>query len=145
PAERDRLELLPALSLHTRIVQLAVRPPGWTVGYNRTYTCPRESVTAILPVGYRDGYTRALSGHSEVLVRGRRVPVLGTISMDYIVVDVTSLSQSPAGLPEVGDEVRLIGTSPDGAERITVEELAAASNTIPYVVTTQIPANVPRL
>jgi len=145
PIGRDGLDLRPSLSLHTRIVHLGKRPAGWTVGYNRTFKCTRESVLATLPVGYSDGYRRAISGRGEVIVRGLRMPVVGTISMDYIVVDVTPLANTSAGLPEVNEEVTLIGSSADGRERITVEDLAAASGTIPYVVTAQINAlNVER-
>ncbi|MBI3830779.1 MAG: alanine racemase [Planctomycetes bacterium] len=145
PAGRDGLELRPSLSLHTRIVHLGKRPAGWTVGYNRTFKCARESVLATLPVGYSDGYRRAISGRGEVIVRGCRLPVVGTISMDYIVVDVTALAHTSAGLPDVGEEVTLIGAGPDGRERISVEDLAAASGTIPYVVTAQLNAlNVER-
>ncbi|MCW8129460.1 MAG: alanine racemase [Planctomycetota bacterium] len=144
-AGRDALDLRASLSLHTKIVHLGKRPAGWTVGYNRTFKCARESVLATLPVGYSDGYRRAISGRGEVIVRGMRLPVVGTISMDYIVVDVTSLANTPAGLPEVGEDVTLIGSSPDGRERISVEDLAAASGTIPYVVTAQLNAlNVER-
>lgn len=141
---RDGLELRPALSLHTRVAHVGKRPAGWTVGYNRVHTCSRESILATLPIGYSDGYRRALSGRSEVLIRGRRCPVIGTISMDFVVVDVTALGNAPQGLPKVGDEVILIGSDPLARERITVEELARASGTIPYVVTTQLGAKVER-
>jgi len=144
PSGRDGLELRPTLSLYSRIVHLAKRPAGWTVGYNRTHRCARESILATLAVGYSDGYRRSLSGRGEVLVRGRRCPVVGTISMDYIVVDVTALANGPEGTPEVGEEVILVGSGADGRERITVEELAAVSGTIPYVVTTQLGPKVER-
>ena len=143
-AGRDSLALIPALSLHTRIVHLGRRPAGWPVGYNRTHRCARESILATLSVGYRDGYPRELSGRGEVLIRGRRVPVAGMISMDFAVVDVTALEHSPAGLPEVGEDVTLIGASRDGGERISVEELAAASGTILYTITTQLGSTVER-
>ncbi|MCZ7645571.1 MAG: alanine racemase [Planctomycetota bacterium] len=141
---RDGVELRPALSVHTRIVHLGKRPAGWTVGYNRLHRCTQDSILATLPVGYRDGYRRALTGRSEVLIRGRRVPVVGTISMDYIVVDVTALANAPQGRAQVGDEAILIGSDPLARERITVEDLARASGTIPYVVTTQLGVNVER-
>lgn len=142
PASRDGLALKPTLSWHTRIVHLAKRPAGWTVGYSRLYRCERDSVLATLPVGYRDGYRRALTGKGEVLIRGLRLPVAGTISMDYLVVDVTPLMHSTGGLPEVGEVVTLIGSQ--GAARIGIEEMAEASSTIPYVVTTQLSADVKR-
>jgi len=146
PASRDALDLHATLSLHTTMVHLARRPAGWTVGYNRTHRCAHETVLATLPVGYSDGYRCVCSGQGEVLVRNQRLQVVGAVSMDYTVVDVTPLASTPEGLPEVGEEVTLIGTSADGKQRISVEALAAASGTIPYVVTAQLnPKNVPRL
>lgn len=142
PARRDALELLPSLSLRTRIVHIGRRQAGWTVGYNRRFVCKKESLLATLPVGYSDGYRRALTGRSCVIVRGLPVPVVGTVSMNLIVADVTALGQTAAGAAEVGDAVTLIGGGIEN--RITVEELAEKSGTIPYVVTTQLGANVER-
>lgn len=142
PPKRDGLELLPSLSLYTRITQIAKRPAGWTVGYNRTFVCQRESLLATLPVGYGDGYRRALTGRSNVIIRGRQIPVVGTISMNCIVADVTDLANSAAGMPEVGERVTLIGGG--AANRISVEEIAEKSGTIPYVVTTQLGINIER-
>jgi alanine racemase len=142
PADRDGLELLPSLSLHTRIVHIARRPTGWTVGYNRLHVCRGESLLATLPVGYGDGYRRALTGRSNVIIRGKQLPVVGTISMNSIVADITALQNSAEGVPEVGETVTLIGGPLD--QRISVEEIAEKSGTIPYVVTTQLGANVER-
>ena len=142
PQKRDGLELLPSLSVYTRILQIAKRPAGWTVGYNRTHVCQRESLLATLPVGYGDGYRRALTGRSYVIMRGVQVPIVGTISMNCIVADITALAHHPAGLPEVGEQVTLIGGG--AANRISVEEIADKSGTIPYVVTTQLGTNVER-
>jgi len=141
PPERDGLELLPTLSLFTRILQIARRPAGWTVGYNRQFVCARESLLATLPIGYGDGYRRALTGRSNVIIRGVQVPVVGTISMNCIVADITALAHSEAGMPEVGERVTLVG---GGVNRISVEEIAEKSGTIPYVVTTQLGKNVER-
>jgi alanine racemase len=141
-ASRDNLELLPALTMFTRITQIARRPAGWTVGYNRMHVCKHESLLATLPVGYGDGYRRSLSGRSNVIVRGTLLPVVGTVSMNCIVADITAMEHSPAGLPEVGEKVILIGGGP--ACRISVEEIAEKSGTIPYVVTTQLGVNVER-
>jgi len=141
-ADRDRLELLPALALYTRIIHIARRPAGWTVGYNRTHVCRKESLLATLPIGYGDGYRRALSGRSNVIIRGQLAPVVGTISMNCIVADITALENGAAGVPEVGETVTLIGGPP--AIRITVEDVAEKSGTIPYVVTTQLGTAVER-
>jgi alanine racemase len=142
PAQRDGLELLPTLSLHTRIIHVARRPAGWTVGYNRLHVCRNESILATLPVGYGDGYRRALTGRCNVVIRGIQVPIVGTISMNCIVADMTALQNSPAGIPDVGETVTLIGGPLES--RITVEEIAEKSGTIPYVVTTQLGSNVER-
>ncbi|HYF49977.1 MAG TPA: alanine racemase, partial [Planctomycetota bacterium] len=142
PPSRDNLELIPSLTLLTRIVHIGRRPAGWTVGYNRLHVCSKESLLATLPVGYGDGYRRALTGRSSVIIRGTLLPVVGTISMNCIVVDVTPLENSAAGLPEVGEKVILIGGTPEA--RISVEDIAERSGTIPYVVTTQLGANVER-
>jgi alanine racemase len=109
PAERDGLDLKPALALYTRIIHIGRRPAGWTVGYNRLHTCRQDSLLATLPVGYGDGYRRALTGQSSVLVRSTPLPVVGMVSMNQIVVDITPLEKSAAGLPHVGETVTLIG------------------------------------
>ena len=142
PKERDRLDLRPALSLHTRIAHLARRPAGWAVGYNRTHLCRRDSWLATLAAGYGDGYPRSLSNRGQVLIRGRRCPILGRISMDYLTVDLTDLVPA-AGLPERGEEATLIGEGANG-ERITVEELARGADSSPYLITTQLPAQLER-
>jgi len=141
-AERDGLELRPSLSLKARVVHVGMRPVGWTVGYNRTFRCARETMLATVSMGYSDGYRRALSGRSECIIRGRRVPVVGTVSMDYLVADVTAL-QYANETPDLGEEVILLGAAKSG-ERISVEDLASSSGTIPYVITTQLGPNVER-
>jgi alanine racemase len=143
PAERDNLELIPSLSMHTKITSIDRRPVGCTVGYNRRHICKKESLLALLPVGYSEGYRRALTGRGSVIIRGVRVPVVGTVSMNLIVADVSALEHSEHGAPHVGDEATLIGGGIEN--RITVEEIAEKSGTIPYVVTTQMGANVKRV
>jgi len=142
PPSRDNLELLPTLALYTRIVHVGRRPAGSTVGYNRQFVCQRDSILATLPIGYADGYRRALTGRSNVILRGMLMPVVGTISMNQIVIDVTPMQNSAVGLPEIGETAILIGGSPEN--RISVEEIAEKSGTIPYVVTTQLGQNVQR-
>ncbi len=141
-AKRDNLELLPSLSLHTRIIHIASREAGWSVGYNRKHVCSQPSLLATLPVGYAEGYRRALSGRGNIIIRGMQVPVVGTISMNCIVADITAMAHSAAGVPEVGEIATLIGGSLEN--RISVEEIADKSGTIPYVVTTQLGQSVER-
>ncbi len=126
---RERCPLVPALSWRCAIVQLKDYPPGSHLGYNRTFTTRRPTRVAVLPVGYADGYLREFSNRADVLVAGRRAPVVGLISMDYAMADVT-------GIPDIhkGSVVTLLGA--DGEERITAEELASRADTIPYFITT---------
>ena len=119
------------------MVQVRGLPDGSTIGYNRTFTANGPIRTAVLPVGYADGYRRHLSNNADVLIRGRRCPVRGIISMDQTVVDVSAL-------PEVrtGDTAVLIGA--DGDETITAEELARRAGTISYDILTGIGKRVVR-
>lgn len=126
-AEGPGARLTPALAWRTQIVFLKDHRRGAKIGYAGTWTARRPSRIATLPVGYNDGYRFAFSNRAEVLVRGRRCPVVGRVSMDYVCVDVTHVEGA-----RVGDVVTLLGR--DGAERIGVEELAAHAETIPYEV-----------
>ncbi len=117
----------PVLSLRTQVVHLKDVPAGTPIGYSKTYRTPRPTRIATLPVGYHDGFPLGLSNVAEVLLHGRRVPVVGRISMDYTMVDVGSL---PA--VALGDVVTLIGR--DGPAEIRVEEVARRLGTIPYDV-----------
>lgn len=130
--------LRPALSLKTQVIFLKDHPGGSAIGYNREYRTSRRSRIATLPVGYNDGYPFHLGGRAEVLIRGRRAPVVGRISMDYLTVDVT---QVPGVC--VGDEVVLIGES--GGERILASELADRAGTIVYEILTRLGRRVVRV
>jgi alanine racemase len=132
----DGLE--PALAWRTQIVFLKDHRKGARIGYEGTWTARERCRIATLPVGYNDGYRFAFGNRAEVLVRGRRAPVVGRVSMDYVCVDVTHVSGA-----EVGDIVTLIGA--DGTERIHVEELAAHAETIPYEILCGIGARVRRV
>jgi len=122
------VKLIPAHSFKTRIVFLKELSTGESIGYGRTYTTKKKrTVVASLPVGYADGYNRLLSNQGEVLVRGRRFPVIGRVCMDQTMIDVTNLPQV-----EIGDEVVLWGRQ--GQEEITVEEIADKIGTINYEI-----------
>lgn len=127
----------PVLRWETRVTQVRQLEPGSSVGYGRTYTTNSRMKAAILPVGYADGYKHSLSNKAHVLIRGRRCQVRGSVCMDQIVVDATELDDV-----RPGDVATLIGA--DGAERITVEELARDASTIPYDIVTGIGTRVPR-
>ncbi|GAJ02050.1 unnamed protein product, partial [marine sediment metagenome] len=122
------VKLVPAHAFKTRIVFLKELPAGECISYGRTYTTKQKrTVVASLPVGYADGYNRLLSNQGEVLIRGRRFPVIGRICMDQTMIDVTNLPQV-----EIGDEVVLWGRQ--GQEEIAVEEIADKIKTINYEV-----------
>jgi len=124
--------LSPVMRWRTEIVRLKTLPRGSAIGYGTTFHTARESRIATLPVGYADGYRRTLSNNAEVLVRGKRVPVVGRVSMDLVTIDVTGVEAA------VGDEVVLLGDS------ISAEELAAKANTISYEIFCGLTARVPR-
>ncbi len=130
--------LRPCLSLRTQVLFMKDFPAGSPVGYHRTFETRRPSRIATLPIGYNDGYGWGLGGRAEVLVRGRRVPVVGAVSMDYTTVDVTDVP----GV-ETGDEVTLIGR--DGQEEIRVEDLARLLRTIPYEITCRLGKRIVRV
>ncbi|MBA7558216.1 Alanine racemase 1 [subsurface metagenome] len=121
------VKLIPAHSFKTQIVFLKELPVGECISYGRIYTTKRRTKVASLPVGYADGYNRLLSNQGEVLVRGRRFPIIGRICMDQCMVDVSSLLEV-----KIGDEVVLWGRQ--GQEEITVEEIAEKIGTINYEI-----------
>jgi alanine racemase len=129
--------LRPVMSLRSRITLLKRVAAGETLGYGRTHTLARESLIATLPLGYADGYRRALSNRGRVIVRGRFVPVVGRVSMDLTIIDVTDIP----GVSE-DDAATLIGA--DGDLSITAEEVACDTGTISYEITCGVGARVPR-
>lgn len=125
----------PVMHLKARILQIKEVPPQTPIGYARSFVTPHSMVVATLSVGYGDGYPRALSNKAEVIIRGRRCPVIGRISMNLITVD---LSQLPS-LPCVGEEAVLLGKQGEGL--ISAEELAAKAGTIGYEIYCRIGSN----
>ncbi len=138
PRQRSKIELKPAMTFKTSILRLKKMPTGSTLGYGGTFSTQRESLIAILPVGYADGYPRLLSNQGSVLVKGQRAPVVGRISMDLTLVDVTDVPAVRAG-----EEVVLIGSQ--GSENITAEEVADWAQTISYEIFCGISNRVPRV
>ena len=131
-------ELQPVMSVRTRIVHVQEVRSGESVGYGGTWQARRASRVAVLPVGYDDGLDWRLGNLGEVLVRGRRVPIIGRISMDYTSIDVSDV---PGVGP--GERVTLLGA--DGGARIRAEEIAALAGTVPYDVTCSIGKRVERV
>jgi len=131
------LRLKPALSLKSRIRFLKTVPTGQSVSYGATFRANRPTKVATIPVGYAHGYTRALSNRAELLVRGMKALVIGRITMEDLMSDVTDIP----GV-QVGDEVVLIGRQ--GSRRVTAEELAAHARTIPYEILAGLSSAIPR-
>jgi len=138
PSHAARAALEPVMHLSARIVQLREVPAGARIGYGHTFTCRRPTRIAVLPIGYADGYLRSLSNCGEVLVRGRRAPVVGRISMDHTTVDVTDVPRV-----ETGDPVTLWGE--DAGARLDVMEIGARAGTIGYEVLARVGSRVPRV
>lgn len=135
PAERG---LRPALSLRSYVADVKSLAVGESVGYGRTWRASRPTRVAVLPLGYGDGVRRGLSNNAEVLIRGRRMPLVGTVSMDNVTVDL-----GPESEVEPGDEAVLIGAQ--GEDSVLAEEWARRLDTINYEVTCGISARVPRV
>ena len=134
PAAR---ELEPALELRSYVAALKPSARGESAGYGRRFVAERDTVLGVLPIGYGDGWRRGLSNNADVLVGGARVPLVGTISMDNLTVDL-----GPAPSAGVGEPAVLIGAA--GPERITAEEVARRLHTINYEITCGLTARVPR-
>jgi alanine racemase len=130
--------LLPVMSLRARIARVQEIGPGETVGYGRTWAASRPSRIALAMCGYGDGYRRSFGNRAHVLVRGRRAPVVGRVSMDMAMIDVSAIP----GVAQ-GEVVTFLGR--DGDERVDADELAALADTISWEVVTAVTARVPRL
>ena len=137
PPHVDPPPLRPVMSLHSRIVLLKKVPKGEKLGYGCTFETQRDSMIATIPIGYDDGYSRALSNRGRVIVRGKFAPVVGRISMDLTLIDVTDVPEA-----SLDDHVTLIGQ--DGDFSITAEDIAETIGTISYEVTCGISTRVPR-
>ncbi len=137
PHGRVETDLWPALRWRTQIVFLKDHRRGSRIGYGATWRAGRKTRVATLPVGYNDGYRYAFSNRADVLVRGRRCPVIGRVSMDYVTIDVTEVPDA-----SIGDAATLLGC--DGEETIRTEDLAALAGTIPYEILCGIGRRVKR-
>ncbi len=134
PGDHD---LRPALTLCSHVADVKRFPAGTSAGYGRKWKAPVDTWVGVVPLGYGDGVRRALTNNAEVLVRGRRQPLVGTVSMDNITIDL-----GPETEVEPGDEAVLIGRQ--GDEQILAEEVAGRLDTINYEVTCAISPRVPR-
>lgn len=137
PQLEGLVDLRPAMTLRSRVSSVKRLSPGEAVSYGHRYRLERESTIATVPIGYADGYGRALSNVGRVLIRGRRYPVAGTVTMDQLMVDC---GEDPV---EPGDEAVLLGRQ--GDQEIRAEEVAAWAGTIGYEIVTSVSARVPRV
>jgi alanine racemase len=134
---RSKIDLRPALTLQTAIVFLKDIAPGTSLGYGRTFMASKHMKIATANVGYADGYHWRLSNKAKAIIRGQFVPVVGRVSMDQLLLDVTD---APAA--KVGDTITLLGR--DGSSSITAEDLADWAETIPYEILCAVSKRVPR-
>ena len=134
-----RMDLQPVMQLKSRVAMLKWVEPGVSISYARRYVSGGKTLVASVPVGYADGYSRTLTNQGEVIIRGKRARVAGTVCMDWIMLDVTHIE----GV-SVGDEVLLLGCD-RGGNCIHAEELAAWAGTIPYEIFCGISKRVPRI
>jgi alanine racemase len=137
PPLASTLPLRPALSLHSRIVHVKGLRPGEGTGYGLNFVVAEPRTIAIVPAGYADGLDRRLAGNGYMLVRGKRVPIVGSVCMDMTMIDVTGMAVSP------GDEVVIVGQQQDA--EIGMREIAAAIGTIPYELLCRVGTRIERL
>lgn len=137
-AKDSSLKLFPVMSVKSKLASVKEVPAGAFISYGLTYKTDKKSLVGVVPMGYADGVFRMLSNNSEVLVKGKRCPMIGSVCMDQFMVDLTAL-------PEVehGDEVVLIGSQ--DSERITVHEIAQKCSTISYEVVSRMGRRMPRI
>jgi alanine racemase len=130
-------DLKPVMSIHTRITHLKKVPKGETLGYSRTFLTERDSIIATIPIGYQDGLPRVLSNRGRVIINGKYAPIVGRISMDWTIIDVTDITNV-----KLEDEVVIIGEQ--NGLNISIEGVAKLSETISYEITCGINRRVVR-
>lgn len=141
PPRSKEVQLRGVMSLYSRIILLKWVPEGETLGYGCTFEVSRKTRVATVPIGYHDGYMRGLSNRAHVIVRSTYAPVVGRVSMDLTLIDVTNVPEA-----ELGDEVTLLGHDHTRSGReVTAEDLAKVAGTLSYEVTCGISDRVPRI
>lgn len=138
PSFRSEVDLDPVMSLRSQVVFMKDLPAGSPLGYNCSYVTERSTRIATVSIGYNDGYPYRLTGRGRVLIHGQSAPVVGAVTMDYIMADIGHI----AGV-DVGDMATIIGS--DGDRSITVDEIAEKAGTIPYEITCSIGKRVRRI
>lgn len=143
-ADKNICELKPVMSLKSQVGTYRHLKAGETVSYSGTWTAKQDSVIAVVPIGYADGYHRILSNHSTVVFAGQRVPVVGNICMDYLMLDVTAVVQGKDLKDFKDQEVTLFGFGSDG-NFLSPEELAQHAKSITWEMLTSVGERVPRI
>ena len=139
PPLATTLDLTPVMSLTSRVVAVKGLRAGEGLGYGWRHVADAPATVAVVPAGYADGLDCRLANRGHVLIRGRRVPIVGAVSMDMLTADVTGLDVAP------GDEVVIIGTQgDDGAARVDAREMAAAIGTMPWEIVARIGTRIER-
>ena len=138
PSLKKKIKLKPALSVKARIIYIKHIKKERSISYGRTFVATKDMAVATIPIGYNDGYLRALSNKAQVLVGGMRCPILGRVTMDQIVVDVSHVRNVKLGMPAV-----ILGRQK--SERIDAEELAQKAQTINYEIACSLGNRLPRV
>ena len=143
PKPYTDFEVRPAMTLKSSVVHVKEIPAGETISYGRHFKTEKPSTIATIAIGYADGYLRRLSNRAEVLIHGKRAPVVGNICMDMCMVDVTDFEEKP----KVGDEVVLFGSQKARGRHseIPVDEISDMLDTINYEVTCLVGKRIPRV
>ncbi len=135
--KREKLDIIPAMTLKSRVGMVKTLEAGHTVSYGRTYCCEKEILVATVPIGYAEGYSRLLSNRAHAVIKGQRVPLIGIVCMDQCMFDVSGLKRVSKE-----DEVVLFGKPEDG---VTADELAEIIGTINYEIVCSVSSRVPRI
>ena len=139
---KQKVHLKPAMSVKTRIIFVQTIAKGRGVSYGHTFKAKEDITVAVLPIGYSNGYLRSLSNKAFVLVEGVRCPVVGRVTMDQIIVDVTAATLS-GRIPKIGDEVVIMGDQKGSS--ISVDEIAKWADTISYEILCSLGNRLPRV
>ncbi len=141
--DQPTVPLKPVMSLRSRIAKYKKVHKGKGVSYGLTWKAPEESIIGVVPMGYADGYHRTLSNKGQVLFRGQLVPVVGTVCMDYFMIDITNVVKNESFDSLGAEEVTLWGLDPFG-NQLSVREIAKSAGTISYEMLTSVSSRVPR-